>query len=379
MICLKDGKPKTLDDTHNKYIDKFSNEQNVVIPLLHEKRDEIIAEINNSTDLPIETVLDLKEQLVSVNKQVDELNGKRSEYYMKNSKHIFEYFETKQNISLNAPNTNEAPKSSKMSSIINKFFKVSEDEAEIVTPKSSDIERSVVCKYLTQVDETFLDTDSFIKPDDVCQSCHKGELVSNEEDGMLICNHCSGCIKYLSDTEKPSYKDPPKEVSTYAYKKLNHFKEVVSQFQAKQTTTLAPEIIANIKRQIVKERLVQDQLTYYKMKEMFKKLGYSYIYDHINYVKKMLGIPPPIMSVALEEQLYNLFNELQTPYFKFCPPERINFSNYYFILYKLCELLGEIQYLKEIPMLKDRNKIIEQSEIWRKMCAFLNWRYIPTV
>jgi hypothetical protein len=41
--------------------------------------------------------------------------------------------------------------------------------------------------------------------------------------------------------------------------------------------------------------------------------------------------------------------------------------------------LGEEQYLKDIPMLKDREKLIEQDEIWKKICEELDWEFIPTI
>jgi hypothetical protein len=48
-------------------------------------------------------------------------------------------------------------------------------------------------------------------------------------------------------------------------------------------------------------------------------------------------------------------------------------------LYKLFELLGEEHYLDEIPMLKDREKLIEQDNIWKKICEELDWEFIPTI
>ena len=71
--------------------------------------------------------------------------------------------------------------------------------------------------------------------------------------------------------------------------------------------------------------------------------------------------------------------EIQAPYAKTCPDYRVNFLNYYYVLYKLCELLKEKSYLEYIPMLKDREKLIEQDEIWKKMCSCLNWEFISTI
>ena len=85
------------------------------------------------------------------------------------------------------------------------------------------------------------------------------------------------------------------------------------------------------------------------------------------------------MSPELEETLCNLFIELQAPYSKYCPDDRVNFLNYYYTAYKLCELLGETQYLKDFPILKDREKRMEQDQIWKQICSDLDWEFIPTL
>jgi hypothetical protein len=194
-----------------------------------------------------------------------------------------------------------------------------------------------------------------------------------------MCNSCYRYVPYLIENEKPSYKEPPKEVCFYAYKRINHFKEILSQFQGKETTQIPHDVIENIKLQIKKERIELSEITNIKTKEILKKLGYNKYYEHIPFIKNKLGIKPPIMSSELEETLCNLFIELQSPYSKFCPDDRVNFLNYYYTAYKLCELLGEIQYLEHFPMLKDKEKRVEQDNIWKKICAELNWEFIPTI
>ena len=139
------------------------------------------------------------------------------------------------------------------------------------------------------------------------------------------------------------------------------------------------EVIENIKLQVKKERTTIDQITNIKTKEILKKLGYNKYYEHIPFIKDKLGIKPPVMSAEFEETLFNLFMELQAPYSKFCPDDRVNFLNYYYTAYKLCELLGEIHYLEHFPMLKDREKRIDQDNIWKKICLELDWEFIPTI
>ena len=86
-----------------------------------------------------------------------------------------------------------------------------------------------------------------------------------------------------------------------------------------------------------------------------------------------------MISQELEEILCNFFMEIQYPYAKYCPDYRVNFLHYYYVLYKLFELTGETHYLSEIPMLKDRDKLIEQDTIWKKICFEKDWEYITTI
>jgi len=360
----------TLDGTHREFINEFAKDECSHIPKLKQKRNELLNRLNDST-ATIEQLLDTKDNIQEIKDAIKTTKRKKKEYWLNNSKYIFEYFENKKNISIC-----DEPKPKHK--LINTFFKIKDTE-EQVSADNTHQNQSIVQKYLSSVDDSFLDVNAFIHQTDVCNYCHKGELIPLDDEGVLICNSCFKSIPYLIENEKPSYKEPPKEVCFYAYKKINHFKEILAQFQGKETTQISDEVIDNIKQQIKKERIDVSQLNYYKSKEIFKKLGYNKYYEHIAFIKNKLGVKPPIMTQELEETLCNLFMELQSPYSKNCPDYRVNFLNYYYALYKLCELLGETQYMDDIPMLKDREKIIEQDEIWRKMCVELDWEFITTI
>ena len=196
---------------------------------------------------------------------------------------------------------------------------------------------------------------------------------------MIVCNKCHIQKVFLIEHEKPSYKEPPKEVCFYAYKRINHFREILAQFQAKETTQIPEEVLINIKSQIKKERINLHQMTNKRAKEILKKLGYNKYYEHIPFIKDKLGIKPPIMTPELEDRLCNLFMDIQKPYSHHCPDDRVNFLNYYYVLYKMCELLNENKFLAFFPMLKDPIKRIEQDEIWKKICKELQWEFIPTI
>jgi hypothetical protein len=247
------------------------------------------------------------------------------------------------------------------------------EEQNVYVPKLTNLQH-----YLHNTGKAFFDYEKYAYRADVCAWCSNGEMVAIESEGILVCNKCSNFTVYYVETDKPSYKEPPKEASFYAYRRINHFREILAQVQAKETTQIDHAIITAIENQLRKERINLDQFTDTKAKEVLKKLGYNKYYEHIPFIKEKLGIKPPVMSPELEETLCNLFMETQGPYARFCPDERVNFLNYYYTIYKLCELLGQTQYLPYFPMLKDRDKRIEQDEIWKKICKELNWDFIPT-
>lgn len=358
----------TLDGKHSEMMETFHTDETENIPILQEEKKNIIQRIN-SPGITLEDRLLLKDKIEELNSQIKKLRLKRKNYLLTNSKHVFEYFETKKNIS-KVDNGQSCTKNSK----VNNFFKLN-----VAQEPPSNTSTNIVNTYLSNLDETFIDMNEYVHSTSICQYCKKGELIPLEDEGILICNECSRNVKYLIENEKPSYKEPPKEVCFYAYKRINHFKEIVSQFQGKETTQIPVEVIENIKQQIKKERIETSQITNVKTKEILKKLGYNKYYEHIPFIKDKLGIKPPVMTPEFEETLFNLFMELQAPYSKFCPNDRVNFLNYYYTAYKLCELLGETHYLEHFPMLKDREKRIEQDNIWKKICEELDWEFIPTI
>ena len=363
----------TLDSKHNEISSSFKQNEEVIIPKYLKIIEKLEALLQNSTNNTknqpiIENIKKYKNLIHSLKKQ-------KNEYYLNNSKFIFDYFENKKNIS----NSDLLTTSSNKNDIIHKFFSTSNIEDISTNNNNNNSTKNSIDKYFNNIDYLYLNYDNFIYPSDICSVCKKGEMVYVESDGISVCNNCSNIIKNLIEIDKPSYKEPPKEVSFYAYKRINHLKEILAQFQAKESTNIPDEVFENIKNQIKKERISLNELTNKKTKEILKNLGYNKYYEHIPFIKDKLGIKPPIMSAELEITLCNLFMDIQAPYAKYCPDYRINFLNYYYTVYKLCELLDQQQFLPYFPMLKDREKRIEQDVIWKNICDDLDWEFIPTV
>jgi hypothetical protein len=363
-IVLDEKSIITLDSKHKEIEKDFERDQSEIIPDLRAKKKHFIKLLQDPS-LTIDQKLEIEDSIKNIKSQIIDLKSNKKNYYLNNNKYIYDYFENKKEIS----NNNNPTK------LLNSFFKIKTNTEETDDSHNKDN----IQKYLSNLDESFIDINKFIVETDICQICRKGELIPIDHEGIMVCNFCHKHIQYLVENEKPSYKEPPKEACFYAYKRINHFREILAQFQAKETTQIPPEVLENIKNQIKKERIDLKQLNNKKAKEILKKLGYNKYYEHIPFIKDKLGIRPPVMSPELEDSLCNLFMEIQGPYAKFCPDDRVNFLNYYYTVYKLCELLDQVQFLPYFPMLKDREKRIEQDEIWKKICEELDWEFIPTI
>ena len=366
-------KNTTLDSKHNDMLKFFQTNENILIPKYKKDINKLENSINsNSKSKNIES---LQNKIQYLKNEIYKLEKIKNDYYLNNSKYIFDYFEEKKNINIKTDEITNTNINISKKKIENFFFSNCNNNQPNIEIKNS----NNVDKYFYNIDNTQINYDDYCFNSDICNYCNIGEMIYIESDGVCVCNNCSKTVKYLIDNEKPSYKEPPKEVCFYAYKRINHLKEILAQFQAKESTYIPQEVFDNIKNQIKKERIQTKDLTNKKTKELLKNLGYNKYYEHIPFIKDKLGIKPPNMSPELEETLCNLFMEIQKPYSKFCPKERVNFLNYYYTLYKLCELLNEDKFLPYFPMLKDREKRIEQDQIWKKICEELNWKFIPTI
>lgn len=360
----------TLDTKHNEMLNKFKHNEKVLIPKYNDEIIKLETSLNNiKTRKQLEKKEIIENKITTLKNKIYKMNKEQKDYYLNNSKYIYRYFEEKKNIS----NENTYKLNN---DLINNFF--DNNIVKNVNINTDEEQLNNINKYFYNVNSYLVNYDNFCYNSDICNICKIGELVYVESEGICICKNCSKTFKYLIENEKPSYKEPPKETSSNAYQRINHLREILAQFQAKESTNIPQSVFDNIKKQVKKERLKLSELTNEKTKEILKNLGYSKYYEHIPFIKDKLGIPPPLMDTSLEEKLCNLFLETQKPYSKYCPDDRVNFLHYYYTLYKLCELLGETKYLSDFPMLKDRQKIISQDEIWEKICADLGWEFIPT-
>jgi DNA-directed RNA polymerase subunit RPC12/RpoP len=383
----------TLDTVHQHYISKIKDiGEQVASWKGHHK--ELTGEYNKETS-DIERYR-LEQDMKEVKTKIDGVDQKSAiyDYFLQTGDLLFQYYDIQDRINRGADNVIHVADRARPGSVFEALENASKQDISGSTSarpvntvayvkEGGDTLRrdALLDQYLSRMDPHYtrpsihaLNDTSF-----VCDACGEDMKVS-VNDATISCPECGFHKLILMDSDKPSYKDPPREVSYYAYKRINHFNEWLAQFQAKESTEIPEEVFDNIQAQIRKERIQPSSLNRSKIREILKKLKYNSYYEHVPHILSRLnGHTAPVMDRETEEKLRYLFKEIQPSFQKHCPAERSNFLSYSYVLYKLCELLELDDFLHCFPLLKNRDKLYAQDKIWEKICKDLQWEFIRSI
>lgn len=213
-----------------------------------------------------------------------------------------------------------------------------------------------------------------------CPNCNIDKILIYSE-GLYACTNCGEVESCIIESEINNYKDPMVDKPTFPYKRKNHFCEWLSQFQAKESIEISCTIIDAVKSEMRKQRINNIDFTKGDtVKKILKKLKLNAYYEHIIYIiSKITGKSAPYINRETEDILKKMFDEIQLPFEKHCPKDRINFLSYSYVLHKFFQLLGLDEYVKCFPLLKSRQKLRIQDDIWKNICMECKWVFYPSV
>ncbi len=406
---------KTLESYHQNYIQKINEDkENLALykKQLGEKQEQLV-KIDNEFSAPVlaSTPQDIhaltsrqtiEKDIMELEAKIEKITSGENEmdYFLRVGDILFSYADAKERIAAGeAPISEEIKKGRIPANSVYSYFSSNIDaeeykEEQVVSAATDTSKKLIVNEIGFKRDKALEQYLSALNPDSLhhehaiassitedygtCPVCDT-EMFLNET--YLDCPDCGFRDMILVDSEKPSYKDPPREMSYYAYKKINHLNEWLAQFQAKETTEISQAVLDQIRTELRKERIVDmSKLKPSKLKEIIKKLKLNRCYDHVAHILNRLnGISAPVLSREVEEKLRFMFKEIQFSFVKHCPKKRSNFLSYSFVLYKFCELLELDDYLPCFPLLKSREKLYMQDKIWQKICEDMSWEFIRTV
>jgi len=373
----------TLDTLHKNQVQKMTDNENELNLILNEKKEleEKIESCKN--DMQVDQ---LEQRLNELNNSVIIRTNKNEflDYFLDTGEILYNYYDIQEKIQ-NGTLPSKRTTKKKLGNIF---------EALEIASKEEDISSNII----EISEEKFISRDKLLEdylikihPECVkqiikedtygeCPDCET-EMVFSQNEAMFTCINCGSQQFILMDSDKPSYKDPPREVSYYAYKRINHFNEWLAQFQAKESTDIPQDVFDSILIELKKERIIDtNNIKGTKIREILKKLKLNKYYEHVPHIiNRLNGQNAPIMNREIEEKLRYMFKEIQPSFQKYCPAGRNNFLSYSYVLYKFCELLELDEYLPCFPLLKNRDKLYIQDKIWEQICNDLRWQFIRSI
>jgi hypothetical protein len=359
---------------NNEYLDKINkleiNYKNINDEIINYnnnniRNDDIYSNLWNSNIKIKEEMKILQNEINNIN-QFDEI-----EYYENTSSILFNYYEMLEKQSLISSNKYRTK------SILESFnlsTPPEQNEIDKIIEKSD-----LVDQYLSITNKYHIKKINH-ENNEICCKCNI-PLICLQHDAIMICSNCGYQELLLVEQNRPILKQNTKDTSHFSYKRINHFREWCNQVQGKESTDIPNDIFEKILNEIKKEKIMDTKkITYSKMREILKRLRINKYYEHINYIiNRINGIPTPQFSTELEEKLCSMFRDIQGPFLKHCPKDRKNFLSYSYVLYKFFQILGLNEYLKFFPLLKSREKLYVQDQIWKKICEELNYKVIPSL
>ena len=359
----------TLDDIHLNSIKKFE--------IKNKQIKDITDNIDNlnrllSSNISWLSNVEIKEKIKDYKIELDKLNNENElDYYENVGEILFNYYDiVNQNVGIKKIN----PKKYTILEALN--IKV-DNEEDICEYKDK---TKLVNEYLAITDNKYINHIDGEFTNSKCVNCGE-EMTNILQEALVVCLNCGYQDVLLAEQNRPVMLFDKKDGIHYSYKRINHFREWISQIQGKESTDIPNEVFEKILNELKKEKITDTtKLTPKFMRTILKKLRTHKYYEHTAYIiNRINGIPPPQFSTELEQKLSNMFMQTQPLFIKYAPPNRLNFISYSYILHKFFLILNMPEYLTLFPLLKSRQKIAQNEEVFKKICNELNWNWIPSI
>lgn len=345
----------TIQNIHKNKLKELSFDKKQLSKLNHEK-ELILNKLSEDINWIEKNKLEYK---------LNELIQKIDELYLNKNKndYLLNIFEVVKEYNNPVENINEETSSEGIEQFLSKTL--GKQSKKLYDCYTHIIEKSISDDYQT--------TDDSYK----CIVCNNEKILIQNE-SILVCKTCGTVENYLDNNQTSiTYEQEihtESNINHGIYKRMSHFNDILLSCQAKTNVKIPEQVLEQIKLECKKYKI--SDIKNSTLKTILKSLGYSKYYEHVNKIKElicgetMLQIPQDI-----EEKLKSMFRTIQEPFEKYKPKHRTNFLSYSYCFYQLLVILDEKKYTVLFPLLKSREKLREQDQIWKQICNELNWPF----
>lgn len=188
------NKKKTIDNKNIK-LDKLKKD----LYNLEKKNDYTDEGIRRKAEIK-DSIRNLEKEIYNVDNNIDEID-----YYYKTYNILLDYYNEDKNEEENKLESNN----------ILDFFSTKKTYNQDTTKSS------LLNEYKVLVDDTYMNKKNMGNIIKICSSCNVEKKINSNE-GIYECYNCGNAEILIMDSEKGSYNTIMPDISTYAYKRINH-------------------------------------------------------------------------------------------------------------------------------------------------------------
>lgn len=197
--------------------------------------------------------------------------------------------------------------------------------------------------------------------------CTSPETLYDEILAQWVCSICGHVDDSPGDDLGHSVR------SIYTYDRRQRFRAVVNQIQGKISTPVPEEIMDMVRAEIDARQISHSDVTWRHIRSFLSRANATKYYRHVTAILAQIN-PASVKRFTPDQErtLYYMFDVIQEPFVKFCPPDRSNILGYPYILHKFVRILGlDRDILEGIPMLKSRTKLAAHDRTWRQIIEYI--------
>ena len=342
---------------------------------------------------------DISQQIININQEISSMDERRDSFTIEDIKHRACLLDKKDSLELQIKsiyhNYDEMDYYDNAGDLISDYYEMRDTKEVHVKESKNIMEFLFTKKEKTIINQNQNENKPVNKANLFEKYCQRVDGIRiNHDDGSNRIKYCIECrIEKILDMTESAYicpccgdsemiiLDEDRQIKDYSpYRKVNHFREWLNQFQAKQSPDIPENVFIDIVKELNKRRITDlSILDKKKMKAILKKLEYNIYYEHVAYIiNKLNNLPPPKITRDMEKLFISMFFKIQDPWEMYKHPDRKNFLSYSYVLHKFCELLELDHLLECFTLHKDSDKIMENDQLWEKICKYLKWEYISS-
>ena len=261
------------------------------------------------------------------------------------------------------------------------------EKKQVSSTSKHEKELNSLKQEMIQLCKEYIDFSEEKEVDYECDYCGNKDYIESMSEQI-----CSSCGKTKIYVEHNSCYQDNERVSfcqKYKYKKINHFKDTIRQFQGIQNKYINENVLIELESALEKDKIIDRtlpnpfiKLTKEHLRIYLDHIGHNKYYEDINLIyQHFTGKKCPIINQDVYIKILEDFEKLVQMFITISNEdedkiERTNFLNSQYVLYQLLKKNNYTCSESDFALPRSIKCRVDQEKIYIMLCEKLRWGYI---